>query len=38
MWFSKNARQVCEGGFLRRGRYFETAASETWIPSLSSSP
>ena len=27
-WLSRKLRQVCDGGFLRRGRYFETVASE----------
>jgi hypothetical protein len=33
-WFSKNALQVCDGGFLRRGMYLDTVASEIWKPSI----
>jgi hypothetical protein len=37
-WFSRNARHVCDGGFFRRGMHLETVASDTRMPSLSSSP
>jgi hypothetical protein len=27
-WFSRKVRHVCDGGFFRRGKYFETVALE----------
>jgi hypothetical protein len=35
-WFFRNVRQVCDGGFRRRGMYFETAAWLISIPSFCS--
>src|SRR6266404_6083152 len=37
-WFWRNVRQVCEGGFGRRGMSRATVRCETSKPSLSSSP
>ena len=38
-WFLRKARHACDGGLRRRrGMYFETVASDTTSPSLSSSP
>jgi hypothetical protein len=37
-WFRRNARQVCDGGFRRRGMYRDTVASPTSKPSMSNSP
>ena len=37
-YVSRNVRHVCDGGFLRRGMYFDTVAWETRMPSFSNSP
>ncbi len=36
-WFSRNARQVGDGGFRRRGMYFATVEMATSMPSFASS-
>jgi hypothetical protein len=38
VWFWRNARQECDGGFRRSGVYRDTVASATSKPSFSSSP
>ena len=35
LWFWRNARKVCDGGFRRSGMYRDTVASPTSKPSLS---
>ena len=37
-WFSRNVRQVCEGGFRGLTTYLETVDWDMSMPSLSSSP
>src|SRR4029453_507973 len=37
-WFSRNVRQVCEGGFRGLTMYLETVDWDMSMPSLSSSP
>ena len=38
VWFRRNVRQFCDGGFRRSGMYRDTVASPTSKPSLSNSP